>query len=150
MFRGNHPAKVDDKGRLKLPSAFKQILEAQAVTQFYITSEDGESAQIWPLPVWEERENRLAPYSMDESVQFYLDQTSYYGQQVEMDSQARVLVPQILRGTAQLDEEVVVLGKMQYLEVVHRTRFENRLQARKLTSEHRQRVAGILQPGPLA
>ncbi|WP_420236742.1 division/cell wall cluster transcriptional repressor MraZ [Telmatobacter bradus] len=150
MFRGNHPAKVDDKGRLKLPSAFKQMLEARSVTQFFITSEDGESAQIWPLPDWEERENKLAPYSMDESIQCYLDQTSYYGQQVEIDSQARVLLPQILRSSAQLDEEVVVLGKMQYLEVVHRATFENRLQARKLTSEHRQRVASILQPGPVA
>ena len=33
MFRGNHPAKVDEKGRLKLPAAFKQLLDAQTVTQ---------------------------------------------------------------------------------------------------------------------
>ena len=46
MFRGNHPAKVDEKGRLKLPAAFKQILDAQNVTQFYITSVDGKSARI--------------------------------------------------------------------------------------------------------
>ena len=52
MFRGNHPAKVDEKGRLKLPSAFKQLTDAQNVTQFYITSLDGKSAQIWPLPAW--------------------------------------------------------------------------------------------------
>ena len=50
MFRGNHPAKVDEKGRLKLPAAFKQILDAQNVAQFYITSVDGKSAEVWPLP----------------------------------------------------------------------------------------------------
>ena len=42
MFRGNHPAKVDEKGRLKLPAAFKQLLDAQHVTQFYVTSSDVE------------------------------------------------------------------------------------------------------------
>ena len=56
MFRGNHPAKVDEKGRLKMPSAFKQLVDATSVTQFYVTSTDGKSAEIWPLPEWEKRE----------------------------------------------------------------------------------------------
>ena len=113
MFRGNHPAKVDEKGRLKLPAAFKQILDAQNVTQFYITSVDGKSAEIWPLPEWEKRERQLAEFStMDDAVQKYLNLTSYYGQQVEMDNQGRVLLPQILRGKAQLDADVAVFGKI--------------------------------------
>ena len=53
MFRGNHPAKVDEKGRLEMPSAFKQLVDATNVTQFYVTSTDGKSAEIWPLPEWE-------------------------------------------------------------------------------------------------
>ena len=90
MFRGNHPAKVDEKGRLKLPAAFKQLLDAQNVTQFYITSADGKSAEIWPLPEWEKREAQLAEFStLDDAVHKYLNLTSYYGQQVEMDNQAR-------------------------------------------------------------
>ena len=48
---------------------------------------------------------------MDDAVRKYLNLTSYYGQQVEMDNQARVLLPQILRGTAKLDAEVAVFGK---------------------------------------
>ena len=113
MFRGNHPAKVDEKGRLKLPAAFKQLVDAEHVTQFYITSTDGECAEIWPLPEWEEQEKRLANSStMDEAIDKYLDLTSYYGQQVEMDSQGRVLLPQILRETAKLNAEVAVLGKL--------------------------------------
>ena len=38
VFRGNHPAKVDPKGRLKLPSGFKELVDEAEVTQFYITS----------------------------------------------------------------------------------------------------------------
>ena len=93
MFRGNHPAKVDEKGRLKLPAAFKQLVDAASVTQFYITSVDCKSAEVWPLPEWEKREQQLMDFStLDDAVQKYLDLTSYYGQQVEIDNQARVLL----------------------------------------------------------
>ena len=145
MFRGNHPAKVDEKGRLKLPAAFKQLLDAQNVTQFYITSTDGKSAEIWPLPEWEKREAQLAEFSnMDDAVQKYLNLTSYYGQQVEMDNQARVLLPQILRGTARLDSDVAVFGKITYLEVHNREMFEQNLPANDMTAEDRKAVATIL------
>ena len=145
MFRGNHPAKVDEKGRLKLPAAFKQLLDAQNVTQFYITSVDGKSAEIWPLPEWEKREAQLAEYStLDDAVQKYLNLTSYYGQQVEMDNQARLLLPQILRGTAKLDAEVAVFGMRIYLEVHNREVFEQNLPANELTAEDRKAMAAIL------
>jgi MraZ protein len=145
MFRGNHPAKVDEKGRLKLPAAFKQLLDDAGVTQFYITSTDGEGAEIWPLPEWEKREQQLAEYStLDEAVDTYLNLTSYYGQQVEVDNQARVLLPQILRGTAKLDAEVTVFGKLTYLEVRNREIFEQSLPDKKMTAEKRQTLAAIL------
>ena len=146
-FRGNHPAKVDEKGRLKLPSAFKQLVDAEHVTQFYITSMDGKSAEIWPLPEWEKREQLLAESStLDDAVQKYLSLTSYYGQQVEMDNQARLLLPQILRGAARLDPEVavVVFGKMMYLEVSNREMFEANLPGSEMTAEDRKAVAAIL------
>ena len=145
MFRGNHPAKVDEKGRLKVPSAFKQLLDAQHVTQFYVTSADGKSAEIWPLPEWEKREAQLAEYStLDDAVQKYLNLTSYYGQQVEMDNQARVVLPQILRGTAKLDAEVAVMGKISYLEVHNLVQFEEALPLNAMTAEDRKSVAAIL------
>jgi MraZ protein len=145
VFRGHHPAKVDDKGRLKLPSAFKDLVEAEHVTQFYITSSDGKSAEIWPLPEWEKRERQLMDSSnMDDAVQKYLDLTSYYGQQVEIDNQARVLLPHILRGAAKLDAEVAVFGKLNYLEVRNREIFEENLPAREMTVEDRRVMAAIL------
>jgi MraZ protein len=145
MFRGNHPAKVDEKGRLKLPSAFKQLVEAASVTQFYVTSTDGESAQVWPLPEWEKREAQLADSSeMEEAVQKYLSVTSYYGQQVEMDAQARLLIPQILRSAAGLDdEEVAVIGMTNYIAVHNRKRFEQTVVANRLTADDRVKLAEI-------
>jgi MraZ protein len=145
MFRGNHPAKVDEKGRLKLPAAFKQLVDAQHVTQFYVTSVDGKSAELWPLPEWEKREEQLAESStLDDSVKKYLNLTGYYGQQVEMDSQARLLLPQILRSAASLDAEVTVIGMRTYLEVHNRLVFEQNLPINELTAEDRKAMAAIL------
>ena len=145
MFRGNHPAKVDEKGRLKLPAAFKQLFDAQHVTQFYITSTDGKSAEIWPLQEWEKIEGQLAESStMDDAVTKYLNMTSYYGQQVEMDNQTRVLLPQILRSAAKLDAEVAVMGKINHLEVHNLTLLEQTLPDSSLTSDDRKVVAAIL------
>jgi MraZ protein len=145
MFRGNHPAKVDEKGRLKLPAAFKQLLDAQHVTQFYITSTDGKCAEIWPLQEWEKIEAQLAEAStMDDAVAKFLNLTSFYGQQVEMDSQTRVLLPQILRGAAKLDAEVAVMGKINHLEVHNLTLLEQALPDSSLSSDDRKAVAAIL------
>ena len=145
MFRGNNPAKVDDKGRLKIPSAFKALLDAANVTELYITSTDGRKAEIWPLPEWEKREKLLADESsMNDSVEKYLNLTSYYGQQVEMDSQSRVVLPQKLRDKGKLDAEVVVLGKLVYLEVQNEKEFEQNLAAYEMTSDDRKAVAAIV------
>jgi MraZ protein len=77
-------------------------------------------------------------------VKKYLNLTSYYGQQVEMDNQARLLLPQILRGTARLDAEVTVFGMRTYLEVHNREVFEQNLPANELTAEDRKAMAAIL------
>jgi MraZ protein len=145
MFRGNHLAKIDEKGRLKLPSAFKQLVDAAHVTQFYVTSSDGKSAEIWPLPEWEKREEQLADAStLDDAVKKYLNLTSYYGQQVEIDNQARLLLPQILRTSARLDAEVTVFGMRTYLEVHNREAFEKSLPQNELTADDRKAMAAIL------
>lgn len=145
MFRGNHPAKVEESGRLKLPSTFKELVDAAGITQFYITSTDGRSAEIWPLSEWEKREALLAEQGdMDESVQKYLNLTSYYGQQVKMDGQGRVVLPQILRGAAKLEGEVGVMGKINYLEVYNLAQFEASLPDNTMTGEDRRAVKSIL------
>jgi MraZ protein len=145
MFRGNHPAKIDEKGRLKLPSAFKQLVDVANVSQFYVTSSDGKSAEIWPLPEWEKREEQLADAStFDDAVKKYLNLTSYYGQQVEMDNQARLLLPQILRTSARLDAEVTIHGMRTYLEVHNRDAFEKNLAENLMTADDRRTMAEIL------
>ncbi len=145
MFRGNHPAKVDEKGRLKLPAAFKELLDAQNVTQYYITSADGKSAEIWPLPEWKTREAALMEAgTLNPSVNRYVKQTSFHGKEAECDSQGRVLLPQLLRGKAVLDDaEVAVLGKGNYLEVVNEANLMKQLEAEEVTADDYGVLANI-------
>ena len=121
-FRGNHQAKVDEKGRLKIPSEHLEELRSYG-NQFYITSVTGESAFIYPLQVWKATEEKLAKASGQNQVKRkFLMRTSYYGQMVELDGQGRVLLPPVLREAAQTKGEVDVLGGMDYLEVKNHTR----------------------------
>ena len=129
MFRGNHPTRVDEKGRLKLPADFKAELQGEEPQKFYITSKDGKRAQVYPLKAWEEIEAKLAKIpDMNPAKQAFLDVTSYYGQMAEMDGQGRILIPQILREAAKVGAkeaaDVVVFGKMTFLEVANREGFE--------------------------
>ena len=146
MFRGSYEAKITE-GRLKLPSDFEKPVIASNVRQFYVTSVDGKSAEIWPLPDWEKREAKLAEHStMDDAVAKYLNLTSYYGQQVEMDKQARISLPKILRGTARLEGEVMVMGKLSYLEVINSQALQETITAGTMSKDERNKVAAILGP----
>jgi MraZ protein len=144
MFRGSYDAKITE-GRLKMPTDFEKLLRAAKIDQFYITSVDGKSAEIWPLPEWEKREAKLAEYStLDDAVQKYLSWTSYYGQQVEIDKQARLSLPKTLREAAKLEGEVRVMGKIGYMEVANLQTLQETLTSSAMTADDRAHVAGML------
>lgn len=134
MFRGNHPARVDEKGRLKLPAEFKRRVDEVYGPQFYVTSKDGQRAEIYPLREWEKIEEKLAGIpSMNPAKKKFLDVTNYYGQMAEVDAQGRLLLPQLLRESARVTAEVVVLGAQTYLEVVNHDDFKAKLEAEPLS-----------------
>jgi MraZ protein len=121
-LRGRQPATVDEKGRLKIPAVFLEELKEYG-NQFYITSTTGEKARIYPMKVWSEIEDKLEKVSsQNRAKRKFLMRTSYYGQTAEMDGQGRVLVPAVLRESAQMKGEVDVFGTLNYLEVANHTR----------------------------
>ena len=116
MFRGSAPAKIDVKGRLKVPTEFRRILEENYGREVFITSIVGKSAKVYPLQVWEEKEHKLASVpSSNRSLQRFLERVNYFGQQLKLDAQGRVVVPQILREQAEVLGEVVVSGRIEAL-----------------------------------
>jgi transcriptional regulator MraZ len=135
MLRGNIPAKVDEKGRLKIPAAFLEELKGFG-DQFYVTSETGDTARIYPMKVWEEIEAKLSRLSShNRTKEKFLTWTNYYGQAVEIDGQGRVLIPPVLREAALMKGDVDVNGNLSYLEVRNHNRSLENLKKSQLTEE---------------
>src|SRR5260221_9955596 len=112
MFRGIHPARVDENGRLKVPSEFKRVLDEKYGTQFYITSLDGKVAQLYPFEEWQRIEEKLARLSnFNPTKKKFLDRTNYYGQVVEIDGQGRFLISLLLRESGGLPGAVAGVGE---------------------------------------
>ena len=133
MFRGNHPARVDEKGRLKVPAEFKRRVDEVYGPQFFITSRDGKRAEIYPMKEWEKIEDALAKMPSSAAKKKFLDVTNYYGQVVEFDAQGRLLIPQLLRETAALTGDVAVLGLQNHLAVANDDRHRDALAQNPLT-----------------
>lgn len=136
MFRGSSPAKIDDKGRLKVPTDFRRQLEDRYGTELFITSVLGDSALVYPLPVWEQLEERLLSMpSTDRVRERYLERVNYFGQQVRLDAQGRTVIPQILRESARAQGEVVVSGRLDHLVVWNHERWAKRLDDQPFSEE---------------
>ena len=137
MFRGNYPTRADEKGRLKVPADFKRELEERyGSVRFYVTSRNGQTAEIHPMEEWEKIEQTLSkvPTSNIHRKKF-LETTNYYGQVVEMDGQGRVLLPALLRDKANLKGELAVIGMLNYLEVRNMEAYSRQIEENPFTDE---------------
>ncbi|MBI4485783.1 MAG: division/cell wall cluster transcriptional repressor MraZ [Acidobacteria bacterium] len=136
MFRGNAPARIDDKGRLKIPSSFRSLLESKYGRELFVTSLSGEYVRIYPMPVWQEIEQKLGDMpSTHPSRLRFLDRVNYFGQVAELDAQGRVIIPVRLRDAATMAGDVDVLGQYNCLDVWNHDRFLIKLQRDAYTDD---------------
>jgi transcriptional regulator MraZ len=136
MFRGSAPAKIDDKGRLKIPTDFRRTLEEDYGPELFVTSIHGDAALIYPLPVWEQIEQRLrAMPSTNQTRNRFLERVNYFGQQLRLDAQGRLVLPQILRDAAGMTGEVVVNSELDHLVVWNRDQIARRITDEPFTDE---------------
>ncbi len=127
-------ATVDAKGRLKIPTAFKTELEVYG-PDFFVTSLDGQFAEVYPFPVWRDIEDKLAALpSTNKPKKKFLHRANYWGQQVRIDAQGRILIPSQLRESAAVRGEVAVIGQLDHLDVWNNERFrEQQIESNPLT-----------------
>jgi MraZ protein len=144
MLRGNALAKVDEKGRLKLPAVFRSIIEPRYGKGFFVTSFRGDSVHVYPTEVYAAFEERLVQAShVEPLVNRLQDAVNYFGQSVEMDGQGRILIHPLLRTKAGIAGEVAVIGKQNHLVVWNRETFEKRLDTKPLTDADLQELAAL-------
>jgi len=142
MLWGSYPAKIDEKFRLKIPAKFRRDMPETDDSTFFVTSDDGRRAQIYPLPVWKRMAQKFQePPRMDPAKIKLQKFTSYYGIITQMDSQGRILIPQSLRDDAQIGGEVTVIGKTDHLEVWNTETIRKSLRDEPLTDADRERLA---------
>lgn len=136
VLRGNLSAKIDEKGRLKIPTLFRTAIEDRYGTQLFITSLTGDLVRIYPMPVWVEIERKLAhvPSTLPAREKFF-DRVNYFGQPGEFDKQGRVSIHTRLREAAAMVGDVDVFGQYDHLDVWNHERFAKRLDANPFTDD---------------
>lgn len=144
MLRGCHPARVDDKGRLKLPSAFRALVESQYGPELFVTSITGEHVRVYPMAVWLEIERRLAGLPTTHPArQRFLERVNFFGQVLTLDRQGRVVLPQVLREFAAMAGDVSVLGVGSHLEVWNEKRLRERFEQDPFTEADGRALADL-------
>ena len=142
MLRGNYTARIDDKGRLKIPNAFRGLIEGQHGADVFVTSLTGEYVRVYPMPVWlalEEKMSRV-PSTHPARTKFF-DRVNYFGQTAAFDAQGRVVIHQRLRDSAGMTGDVDVFGQYEYLDVWNHERFFARLQQDPFTDDDAKALA---------
>ena len=135
-LRGSAPARIDDKSRLKVPTIFRGAFQDDKGPDVFVTSLNGDSVRIYPMPVWLEVERKLSAMPSNHPSRLkFLDRVNYYGQASELDGQGRVVIPQLLRDSASIVGDVRVFGRIDYLYVWNEERFAQKLQRETWTDE---------------
>jgi MraZ protein len=144
-MRGSALARIDDKGRLKIPAQFRAAIEDGRGPDVFVTSITGLNVRIYPMYVWLEVERKLAsvPSTHPTRIKF-LDRVNYYGQVSELDAQGRVVIPQHLRESASIVGDVKVFGAIDYLEVWNGADFKRKLDREPWTDEDGLKLAEFL------
>ena len=108
--RGIFPARVDEKGRIKLPSAFREYIASFGEKKVFVTSLDVLTARIYPSSIWKDNQIFFDEFTEDpdaaEDVAFIANVNGADG---DMDEQGRVLIPQELRRQLGIENQPVWL-----------------------------------------
>lgn len=141
-LRGSSATRIDDKGRLKVPTIFRGVIQDQHGPDVFVTSVTGGSVRIYPMPVWLEIERKLTLMPANHPARLkFLDRVNYFGQASELDGQGRVVIPALLRDRAAITGDVRVFGRIDYLEVWNEQRFAERLDSEPWSDEDGLKLA---------
>lgn len=144
LLVGSYPAKIDEKYRLKIPVRLRRDMPDTEDNTYFVTSMNGLSAQIYPIPVWERVVQKLQePPRMDPAKLKLQKVTNYYGMLAQMDPQGRILIPQALREDAQISGDVLVIGRNDHVEVWNSEAIRKDIKDQPLTDADMQRLSDL-------
>lgn len=117
MFRGRSIHTLDAKGRIRIPTRFRDTLKARYDDRLVITNLD-RCLIAYPLQEWEIIEEKLGSLSLvRQDVKAFQRFFISGATECNFDKQGRILIPQTLREHASLEREVVLAGMLRSFEV---------------------------------
>jgi MraZ protein len=119
LFRGFNKISIDNKGRLAVPSRYRELISVQAENSLVITLNPlDHSLWLYPLPEWDVIEDKLASLSdFDKQSRRTKQMMRGYATDCQLDSQGRILIPKELRSYADLTKQAVILGQGNKFEI---------------------------------
>jgi MraZ protein len=120
MPRGRFPGRLDDKGRLKIPTAFAQFFNSLAERKLFLTSLDLHTASLYPIAEWRVNEKFFDSYHADpDAASTILFNAQDFGGDVEMDSQNRITVhPELRRQLGLEATELHLMASKGHVEIM--------------------------------
>ncbi|MBI5892752.1 MAG: division/cell wall cluster transcriptional repressor MraZ [Deltaproteobacteria bacterium] len=141
MFRGQFPYTIDAKGRVSVPSKFRDVLKDKYDERLIITNFDG-CLIAYPFSEWQILEKKAANLSMlkKEAAQFL---RFFYSGAAEcwVDKLGRILIPQVLRDYAKLEKDIMLVGVAKKIEIWSKARWDT---AYKKSQENFDDVRDVL------
>jgi MraZ protein len=129
MFRGWHYHTIDEKGRLSIPTRFREILNGRTETQLVITGLNNYLA-AFPLSTWRAIEEKYSTLpDFDSQARAFLRLFVSGASECTIDKQGRILVPPSLREFARLEKDVALVGMLKSFEIWNRQTFEGEMQS---------------------
>ncbi len=127
-FRGQSTHRLDAKGRLRIPTKFREILQSHYTDALVITMM-GDCLVAYPPEVWEKIETKALEFSQVQPqqrafVRYFISSAV----ECEFDNQGRILIPPILREKAKLEQELLLAGMLTSFEIWDKTTWDKQLE----------------------
>ena len=122
VFRGGPVLTLDAKGRITVPTRWRDMIMAGAQGQLVIAKAPARCLSVFPLPKWQNFEASLLELTAEDAAwrRFFIGSAT----DVEIDSASRMLIPPELRAWAGLEEKVKLMGVGPHLELWDMARYE--------------------------
>lgn len=125
MFRGQYSHSIDAKGRLSLPSRFRDLFAADGHQRIVmLPSPFDPCLRVYPLGAWERFEAQVAKLSSFEPKAMRFRRLISSASDCEIDGAGRVLVPAPMREHARLEKEVFCVGVLDFVELWTKSAFD--------------------------
>ena len=112
VFRGATKVSLDAKGRMAIPTRYRERLSARCDGEIVVTVDKDHCLLIYPMPDWEELERKLVRLpSMNKVARNIVRIMVGYATEVDMDNNGRILVSRELREFAGLDKSAMLIGQ---------------------------------------